>query len=133
MSIRGSTTCHTLCACRQPCRLAVRLRCIVSLSSAADMKLKPGQRMGWGVHFDKAARSRPDFDPRAEQLVLCYVTINTNIAHLQVMLQPAGGFFPVVLLNQCCELGVYVCVWAGGWGGVQTDDTVLFDVFILIK
>ena len=77
------------------------------------MKLKPGQRMGWGVHFHKAARSQANFDPRAEQLVLCYVTINNNIAHLQFMLQPAGGFFPVVLLNQHCEL----CVWwgDGGW------------------
>ncbi|XP_070191470.1 uncharacterized protein [Littorina saxatilis] len=64
------------------------------------VKLKVGQRMGWGVHFHKTARSQPNFDPRAQQLVLCYLTMDAKISHIQVMLQPVGGFFPVVMLNQ---------------------------------
>jgi hypothetical protein len=55
--------------------------------------------MGWGVHFHKHSRSQPNFDPYAQQLVLCYVTINTTIVHLQVVMQPVGGLYPVVSLN----------------------------------
>ncbi|XP_076467081.1 uncharacterized protein LOC143298198 [Babylonia areolata] len=68
--------------------------------SNCDIKVKVGQRMGWGVHFHKEARSQAKFDPRAQQLVMCYLTLDTQIAHMQVMLQPSGGFFPLVILRE---------------------------------
>ena len=66
----------------------------------AAIRLAVGQRMGWGVHFHHTARCRPDFDARRQQLVLCYLTIDARISYIQAMLQPGGGFYPVVSLNQ---------------------------------
>ena len=41
----------------------------------------------------------PDFNPKAEQLVYCYVTSNLEIISGKMMMQPEGGFYPVVLLK----------------------------------
>ncbi|KAK7447339.1 hypothetical protein BaRGS_00040197 [Batillaria attramentaria] len=70
------------------------------LPEGNNVKVKVGQRLGWGVHYSKAARSQPNFDPRAEQLILCFVTLDTNIVHMQMIVQPPGGFFPLVVLKQ---------------------------------
>lgn len=66
--------------------------------SAPDCKVMVGQHIGWGVHYNPLTRDLPGFDCRAEQLVLCYVSMDTRIGHYQMMLQPAGGFYPVVVL-----------------------------------
>jgi hypothetical protein len=55
--------------------------------------------MGWGIQYNPALRDSPEFDERAEQLVLCYVTIDVTIVYAKMMLQPAGGWYPVVMLH----------------------------------
>ncbi|XP_064595046.1 uncharacterized protein LOC135461750 [Liolophura sinensis] len=62
--------------------------------------VKTGDHIGWGVHYSPERRDRPDFDPRAEQIVLCYVVKNRVMQCFQMMLQPTGGFYPMVLLSQ---------------------------------
>ena len=73
------------------------------------MKTSVGERMGWGIYYNPALQKQKhknggasgdaDFDDKAEQLVVCFVTINVKIVFAKMMLQPEGGFFPVVLLN----------------------------------
>ncbi len=63
------------------------------------VKVACGQRMGWGVHYDPSYRDLSDFDDKDEQLVLCYVTLDVTIIFAKLMLQPPGGWFPVVALH----------------------------------
>lgn len=58
-----------------------------------------GHKIGWGVHYSPEMRNRPDFNPKGEQLVYCYITANMEIIAGQMMMQPEGGFYPVVLLR----------------------------------
>ncbi|XP_071113924.1 uncharacterized protein [Haliotis cracherodii] len=67
-------------------------------ANGKNCKVMVGQHIGWGVHYNPLTRDLPGFDCRAEQLVLCYVSMDTRIGHYQMMLQPAGGFYPVVVL-----------------------------------
>ena len=74
--------------------------------------MKKGQRMGWGIQYDPAVRDTPDFDDRAEQLVLCYVTIDVTIVYAKMMVQPAGGWYPVVMLHPYGKYSYFeVCVY----------------------
>ncbi|XP_005088904.1 uncharacterized protein LOC101862618 [Aplysia californica] len=59
-----------------------------------------GQRIGWGIHYNPETRNLPDFNPKAEQLVYCYVTANLDIISGKMMMQPEGGFYPLVLLKE---------------------------------
>ena len=61
--------------------------------------MKAGDRIGWGVHQDPKTRSQKEFDDKAEQAVLCYVTNNSTIVFAQLMMQPEGGWYPVVGLT----------------------------------
>lgn len=58
-----------------------------------------GHRIGWGVHYNPETRLQSDFNPKAEQLVYCFVTADMDITSGRMMLQPEGGFYPVVLLS----------------------------------
>ncbi|XP_050390636.2 uncharacterized protein LOC126809857 isoform X1 [Patella vulgata] len=67
--------------------------------NANDGYLKVGHHLGWGICYLPCEKEKDDFDPLCQQLVLCYVTINTMIAHKQIILQPEGGFYPLVILK----------------------------------
>ena len=74
-----------------------------------------GHKIGWGIHYNPEERNRPDFNPKGEQLVYCYITANMEIIAGQMMMQPEGGFYPVVLLRDgglcwfsCEELSRYI-------------------------
>lgn len=59
-------------------------------------QLRPGQRMGWGVHYSPQARQSSSFNDKDRQLVLCYVSLDRVIVYAHVMMQPEGGWYPVV-------------------------------------
>lgn len=66
--------------------------------------------IGWGIYYDE----RCD-DDKAEQLCLVFVMFNKVIVDSLFVLQPAGGFVPIVLLQPygiCKVLSVieYVCL-----------------------
>ncbi|ESO94723.1 hypothetical protein LOTGIDRAFT_160956 [Lottia gigantea] len=61
--------------------------------------LQKNDRLGWGINYLPMEKEKKDFDPLAEQLVLCYITVNTTVAHKQIFLQPEGGFYPLVILK----------------------------------
>ena len=42
----------------------------------------------------------PDFCDKDEQLVLCFVTLNMQIVFFRMMMQPEGGFFPLIVLTK---------------------------------
>ena len=63
------------------------------------LKMKLGQRMGWGIHYSPETRDRSDFSDKDTQLVLCYVTVDVTIVYTKMMLQPAGGWYPVAILH----------------------------------
>jgi hypothetical protein len=51
--------------------------------------LKQGDKIGWGILF-------PQEDEK-EQLIICYLTVNRNVGYVQVLNQPIGGLYPVVI------------------------------------
>ena len=63
------------------------------------LKMKIGQRMGWGIHYNPESRQKDAFNDKEEQLVLCYVTIDVTIVYAKMMLQPPGGWYPVAMLH----------------------------------
>lgn len=94
------------------------------LSLVSDVKVEVGQRMGIGVHYPKESRGNPT--DKDQQLVLVFVTIDTKIRHARVVLQPEGGFYPIVILTKAGQM------WgSGGWGravrgGTKTNSSCLF-------
>ncbi|UJR28669.1 hypothetical protein I4U23_009898 [Adineta vaga] len=60
----------------------------------AKMKMKVGNTIGWGVYYDDNCE-----DDKAEQLCLVYVMFNKLIVDVLFVLQPEGGFVPIVLLQ----------------------------------
>ena len=55
--------------------------------------------MGWGLLFpEDFTKNKKKSTPEEEQLVICYLSINRDVALARVMYQPPGGFYPVVLL-----------------------------------
>ena len=59
----------------------------------AQKAVKKGDLMGWGMVYPDEKTHKDE-----EQLVICYLTINRDVALTRVMFQPPGGFYPVVLL-----------------------------------
>lgn len=55
--------------------------------------------MGLGVHYNPQTRDKHDFDDKDRQLVLCYVAIDANVVFAKLVIQPVGGWFPVVFLH----------------------------------
>ncbi|XP_041355029.1 uncharacterized protein LOC121372654 [Gigantopelta aegis] len=64
------------------------------------VKASLGMRMGWGIVYNPDVRDCATFDPKEQQLVLCYVTINMCVSYTKMMLQPTGGFFPLIVLDE---------------------------------
>jgi hypothetical protein len=56
--------------------------------------VKVGNTIGWGVFYDEHCE-----DDKAEQLCLVYVMFNKLIVDVLFVLQPEGGFVPIVLLQ----------------------------------
>ena len=54
--------------------------------------MKVGDRVGWGMIVPEL-----QLIP-TERLVICYLTINRNIALTTTMFEPHGGLFPAVML-----------------------------------
>ncbi|KAL4232460.1 hypothetical protein ACF0H5_007153 [Mactra antiquata] len=59
-----------------------------------------GQRIGFGIHYNPDVVSRPDFDDKQQQLVLCFVTMDMQIVFFRMMIQPSGGFYPLLVLTR---------------------------------
>lgn len=34
---------------------------------------------------------------KKEQLIICFLTVNRRVGYVQVLFQPIGGFYPVVI------------------------------------
>ncbi|XP_078310024.1 uncharacterized protein LOC144618182 [Crassostrea virginica] len=68
------------------------------LADGENVKVEVGQRMGIGVHYPKESRGNPT--DKDQQLVLVFVTIDTKIRQARVVLQPEGGFYPIVILTK---------------------------------
>lgn len=60
------------------------------------MKLQRGSSIGWGIFYNP---DTPNVSDKAEQLALVYVTLDDSIVDVLFVLQPEGGFFPLVLLQ----------------------------------
>ena len=56
--------------------------------------VKAGDSTGWGIYYDEDCQN-----DKAEQLCLVFVMFNKSIADTLFVLQPEGGFFPIVLLQ----------------------------------
>ena len=50
--------------------------------------------MGWGM----LTPPREAADKSVDQLVICYLTINREVALTRVMFLPPGGFYPVIIM-----------------------------------
>jgi hypothetical protein len=62
--------------------------------------VKPGSSIGWGVFYNP---NQEVLDDKAEQLALVFVTYNSSIVDVLFVLQPEGGFFPLVLMQPWCK------------------------------
>jgi hypothetical protein len=60
-------------------------------------------RVGMGVHYRPDSRGNTSFNDKEAQLVLCFVTKNTVTIYAKMIIQPEGGFYPLVLLDQNCK------------------------------
>jgi len=56
--------------------------------------VKVGNMIGWGIYYDENCH-----DDKAEQLCLVFVMFNKVIVDTLFVLQPEGGFVPIVLLQ----------------------------------
>lgn len=56
--------------------------------------MKVGNSIGWGVFYEESSN-----DDKAEQLCLVFVMFNKTIIDGLFVLQPEGGFLPIVLLQ----------------------------------
>lgn len=61
--------------------------------------MKAGQRMGFGIQYNPVQRECANFEEKEQQLVLCYVTVDSEIVFSHMMLQPPGGWYPTVALH----------------------------------
>ncbi|KAL3883020.1 hypothetical protein ACJMK2_029320 [Sinanodonta woodiana] len=87
------------CSPIHPTPTCALLRDFFSWKADGNMvQVKSGMRVGLGVHYNPKEVDKPDFDDKEAQLVLCVVTINSDIAAMWMLLQPPGGFYPLVIL-----------------------------------
>jgi hypothetical protein len=56
--------------------------------------VKVGNSIGWGIFYEEDCN-----DDKAEQLCLVFVMFNKSIIDALFVLQPEGGFVPIVLLQ----------------------------------
>jgi hypothetical protein len=77
------------------------LLCYPLFYVTAQKAVRKGDLMGWGMVYPEEDQEAEEED---EQLVVCYLTINRDVALTRVMYQPPGGFYPVVLMPPGGEL-----------------------------
>ena len=65
-----------------------------------DLRASVGQRIGFGIHYNPEDYASPNFDDRKQQLVLCFVTLDMKIVYFSMMMQPPGGFYPLIILTR---------------------------------
>lgn len=68
-----------------------------------DLKSHRGQRIGFGIHYNPDELSKPDFDDKKQQLVLCFVTMDMQIVFFRMMMQPPGGFYPLIVMTRAAS------------------------------
>ena len=54
--------------------------------------MKVGDLVGWGMLIPTSQMEKED------RMVICYLTINRNIALTRVLFEPPGGLYPIVVL-----------------------------------
>ena len=74
--------------------------CDIVLLYSPDVRCEEGWRVGFGIHYNPAESCKPDFDDKKQQLVLCFVTLDMQIVFFRMMIQPSGGFYPLVILTR---------------------------------
>ena len=67
---------------------------LLSPNNSFLFAVKVGNTIGWGVFYDDDCQ-----DDKAEQLCLVFVIFNKSIVDALFVLQPEGGFVPIVLLQ----------------------------------
>ncbi|OWF45917.1 uncharacterized protein LOC110456445 [Mizuhopecten yessoensis] len=67
------------------------------------LKVKSGSVVGIGVYYNPEEQKKPDFDCRSQQLVMVFLTFDKEVALAKHMIQPEGGFFPLVVLRSDCS------------------------------
>ena len=73
------------------------------------MKIQSGQRMGWGIHYNPETRQTSNFSDKDTQLVLCYVTVDLKVVFTKMVMQPVGGWYPIVALHPYGECVLLSC------------------------
>ncbi|XP_045196072.2 uncharacterized protein LOC123551303 [Mercenaria mercenaria] len=68
-----------------------------------DLQVHVGQRIGFGIHYSPEEVSKPDFDDKKQQLVLCFVTMDMQIVFFRMMMQPPGGFYPLIVMTRAAS------------------------------
>ncbi|WAR08984.1 hypothetical protein MAR_018942 [Mya arenaria] len=69
-------------------------------ADGVELKSFEGQRIGFGIHYNPDEINKSDFDDKKQQLVLCFVTMDMQIIFFRMMLQPSGGFYPLIVLTR---------------------------------
>ncbi|XP_060081327.1 uncharacterized protein LOC132560673 [Ylistrum balloti] len=65
-------------------------------------QVSPGTAVGIGVYYNPDDQRKPDFDCKSQQLVMVFLTFDKKPALARHMIQPEGGFFPLVVLRSEC-------------------------------
>ena len=65
------------------------------MSFSAAKYLKQGDKIGWGILFPEGDDGL--IGEKKEQLIICFLTVNRTVGYVQVLVQPIGGFYPVVI------------------------------------
>ena len=55
--------------------------------------VKRNDRLGWGIYNAGRLESNDK-----EHLMICFLTINRQVAYIRVLFQPPGGFYPVIIV-----------------------------------
>lgn len=93
-------------------RILIHVHVFVQKKSTISVlvtKVKPGTVIGIGVHYSPSDRERPEFDYQAQQLVMIFLTLDKELALTRLMIQPEGGFFPLVVLRRECKSNLGDC------------------------
>ncbi|XP_069131228.1 uncharacterized protein [Argopecten irradians] len=64
--------------------------------------VEPGTVVGIGVYYNPDESNKPDFDHKSQQLVMVFLTFDKEVSLARHMIQPEGGFFPLVVLRSEC-------------------------------
>ena len=63
------------------------------------LKIKAEERMGLGFHYNPEMRHKAEFSDKESQVVLIYVTVEDKLVYTKLVMQPAGGWYPIIALH----------------------------------